>query len=79
MWQAAGFLGITVDVLIDTYGHHHPDFQADAAEKIAKKQVAAEATKSVSGQMTMKHELGRGGPMFPTQSSKGNAIIAKQA
>jgi hypothetical protein len=37
-----------VEVLIDTYGHHHPDFQADAAEKIAKRHVAGKAPKTVS-------------------------------
>jgi integrase len=47
VWQAAGFLGMTVDVLIDTYGHHHPDFQADAAEKIAKKHGATKGPKTV--------------------------------
>jgi integrase len=48
VWQAAGFLGMSVEVLIDTYGHHHPDFQADAAEKIAKRHVAGKAPKTVS-------------------------------
>ncbi|WP_164897758.1 MULTISPECIES: site-specific integrase [unclassified Mesorhizobium] len=47
VWQAAGFLGITVDVLIDTYGHHHPDFQADAVEKITQKYVVTKAPKTV--------------------------------
>ncbi|MBZ9852845.1 site-specific integrase [Mesorhizobium sp. CA13] len=36
-WAAAGFLGMTVEMLIQTYGHHHPDFQADAAEAITSK------------------------------------------
>lgn len=31
-WQAAGFLGMTVRVLEATYGHHHPDWQKDAAD-----------------------------------------------
>lgn len=31
-WQAAGFLGMTVRVLEQTYGHHSPDFQKDAAD-----------------------------------------------
>jgi len=31
------FLGMTVEMLIQTYGHHHPDFQADAAEAIVSK------------------------------------------
>ncbi|MER9180014.1 site-specific integrase [Mesorhizobium sp. M0767] len=47
MWQAAGFLGITVDVLIETYGHHHPNFLADAAEKITKKPVFSKSPQTV--------------------------------
>jgi integrase len=31
LWEAAGFLGMTVKQLEDTYGHHHPDFQEKAA------------------------------------------------
>jgi hypothetical protein len=31
-WQAAGWLGMTVEQLEQTYGHHHPDFQGEAAE-----------------------------------------------
>ncbi|MBN8957628.1 MAG: site-specific integrase [Rhizobiales bacterium] len=36
-WQAAGFLGMSIKTLIDTYGHHHPDFMRDAAEAITKR------------------------------------------
>lgn len=32
MWKAAGFLGMSVKTLQDTYGHHHPDWQGDVAE-----------------------------------------------
>lgn len=32
LWQAAGALGMTVKTLEATYGHHHPDWQKDAAE-----------------------------------------------
>jgi integrase len=35
LWQAAGFLGMTIQMLQDRYGHHHPDFQRDAAEAVA--------------------------------------------
>lgn len=28
LWEAAGYLGMTVEMLEQTYGHHHPDFQA---------------------------------------------------
>jgi len=30
-WQAAGWLGMTLEQLEDGYGHHHPDFQEEAA------------------------------------------------
>jgi integrase len=30
-WQAAGFLGMTVEMLQRVYGHHHPDWQKEAA------------------------------------------------
>jgi integrase len=35
LWQAAGLLGMTVEMLEGVYGHHHPDFQCDAAEGLA--------------------------------------------
>jgi integrase len=36
-WQAAGYLGMSVKVLIDTYGHHHPDYMKEAAAAITSK------------------------------------------
>jgi integrase len=30
-WQAAGYLGMSVETLERYYGHHHPDFQSGAA------------------------------------------------
>jgi len=30
LWEAAGFLGMTVQQLEQAYGHHHPDFQEEA-------------------------------------------------
>lgn len=47
VWQSAGFLGMTVETLVQTYGHHHPDFQIDAAEKITAKHGAARRPKNV--------------------------------
>lgn len=32
VWQAAGFLGMSVKTLEQKYGHHHPDWQQEAAE-----------------------------------------------
>jgi integrase len=34
LWEAAGFLGMSVEVLQDNYGHHHPDFMQGAANAI---------------------------------------------
>lgn len=31
VWEAAGYLGMTVELLERTYGHHHPDYQQEAA------------------------------------------------
>ena len=27
MWEAAGFLGMSLKMLEEVYGHHHADFQ----------------------------------------------------
>lgn len=36
-WQAAGWLGMTLEQLENGYGHHHPDFQEEAAEAFGGK------------------------------------------
>lgn len=36
IWQAAGFLGMTPETLRDVYGHHHPDYQDEAAGAIGR-------------------------------------------
>ena len=35
LWQAAGYLGMTVETLQERYGHHHPNYQADAARAVS--------------------------------------------
>ncbi len=37
IWQASGFLGMSPQVLINTYGHHHPDYMGQAAAAISRK------------------------------------------
>lgn len=37
IWEAAGYLGMSEQVLRDVYGHHHPDFMRNAADKITRK------------------------------------------
>jgi len=41
VWQAAGFLGMSVKTLIETYGHHHPDHLKDAVSKMTAKPTAS--------------------------------------
>lgn len=36
-WTAAGFFGVTLDVLEGTYGHHHPDFLQGAVEAMDRR------------------------------------------
>ncbi len=31
-WEVANALGMSLQVLISTYGHHHPDWQKEAAD-----------------------------------------------
>jgi len=33
-WQAAGYLGMSMETLLKVYGHHHPDYLSDAVDKI---------------------------------------------
>ncbi len=37
LWEAAGYLGMTVETLERTYGHHHADHQKQAAANIVRK------------------------------------------
>jgi integrase len=44
MWEAAGFLGMTVEMLAERYGHHHPDHLAGARRAFSKhREAVAEA------------------------------------
>ena len=36
-WQAAGFLGMTVEMLERVYGHHSPIYQKQAADAVTKR------------------------------------------
>jgi integrase len=47
-WQAAGYLGMSVEMLEKVYGHHHPDHLQEAVSKITAKP-KAERTSIVSG------------------------------
>jgi hypothetical protein len=36
-WEAAGFLGMSVEMIDRVYGHHHPEHLRNAARSIAAK------------------------------------------
>lgn len=36
IYEASGYLGMTVEMLLERYGHHHPDFQESARNAFAK-------------------------------------------
>jgi integrase len=36
-WQAAGFLSTSIQTLLRVYGHHHPNYQREAAENIGRR------------------------------------------
>lgn len=49
LWEASGYLGMSIQTLIDVYGHHHPDFMSEAVEAITRKNKKnATITKAVS-------------------------------
>jgi integrase len=35
-WDASGYFGLSMQTLLEVYGHHHPDHLRDAAEKMGK-------------------------------------------
>jgi hypothetical protein len=37
MWNAAAFPGMSAELLLSTYGHHHPDFLHGAANAVTSK------------------------------------------
>jgi integrase len=54
-YEAAGYLGMSVETLLDTYGHHSPNFQdraAKAAGRRAPKLFVGETKKPVNDDAT---------------------------
>ncbi|MCS3764958.1 tyrosine-type recombinase/integrase [Bradyrhizobium centrosematis] len=45
-WQAAGYLGMSVETLLKVYGHQHPDYLSDAVRNITAKPKRSTATAS---------------------------------
>ncbi|MGM5033499.1 site-specific integrase [Tardiphaga sp. 803_E3_N1_3] len=54
-WQAAGYLGMSPETLRKTYGHHHPEYLADAVGKMTAKPVRSKSA-SATGVPQVKAE-----------------------
>ncbi len=53
VWTAAGYLGMSVEVLVNTYGHHHPDHLREAANAMGtRRQKNVSVVESVVGGKT---------------------------
>ncbi|TYO65405.1 tyrosine-type recombinase/integrase [Bradyrhizobium hipponense] len=48
IWEASGYLGMSPKVLIDNYGHHHPDYMSDATNLITKKRGPGKRSRKLS-------------------------------
>jgi integrase len=56
IWEAAGFLGMSAEVLQETYGHHHPDYLQGAAAAIGQKGRYVSVVESVVDSGTTKDQ-----------------------
>ena len=68
LWETAGFLGMTVEMLESRYGHHHPDFQRQAADAITNRapgqnrdRNTVNKTRQTQMSVTKNVEVSRGG------------------
>jgi hypothetical protein len=37
VYEVSGYTGVSVEVLLEVYGHHHPAFQSNAATASSKR------------------------------------------
>jgi integrase len=58
LWEAAGYLGMTVETLSVRYGHQHPDHLADAKRAFSKHRQVARSSCAASDATTMERPNG---------------------
>jgi hypothetical protein len=46
VYEVSGYTGVSVEVLLEVYGHHHPNFQSNAATATGKRAKAPAARRS---------------------------------
>ena len=68
IWKAAQFLGMTVETLETVYGHHHPDFQREAADAVTNRTPGQDRDRNTVNKLRLKQtnvtknvEVSRGG------------------
>ena len=49
LWEASGFLAMSMDTLQRVYGHHHPDHMREAAENIGRRPGRARNGRGIAG------------------------------
>jgi integrase len=63
LWDAAGFLGMTVQQLEATYGHHHPDYQREAITALGGQNAARNTvneSRQTAANVTKKADISKG-------------------
>jgi len=51
-WEAVGFLGMSVEMLDQVYGHHHPDHLRNAARALSYGRRRQSLTETLAGHRT---------------------------
>jgi integrase len=57
LYEAAGYLGMSPETLWETYGHHHPDFQTEAASAVSKKGTKQFVSGPISGPQSTRQNV----------------------
>ncbi|HEY2227846.1 MAG TPA: tyrosine-type recombinase/integrase [Xanthobacteraceae bacterium] len=60
-WEAAGFLGMTVEMLSQRYGHHHPDHLSGAKMAFGRHRNAATEREQTQSNVAKIAEFSKGG------------------
>jgi integrase len=67
-WQAAGFLGMTVEMLDRVYGHHHPDHLQEAVKNIGYRKSQKRGPKTEQNEIVSGGISGGGGKLRKPQA-----------
>src|SRR5262249_43962294 len=62
IWQAAGYLGMSAEMVERTYGHHHPDYMRASAEAITAKQPANNSGRGANASLVKSLVKGENAP-----------------